>query len=181
MKYLFGPGLSTDVSWFAQVDLYGGEIASVPADATAFAHRDAFLVYQLYASSLSTLPPYPVDGVSFVNDMLTALDANPKAAYPNYIDPTLTSEQWQLFYFADHMARLEQIKRDYDPNNVFNFQQAIPPAASFTSTNGTAPPGAAPSHQPSAATSSAGAIWLVVILSFFFIFLDHIKEYRAIL
>lgn len=81
----------------------------------------------IYASSATSLPPYPSDGVLFVDNMLAALEPDPKAAYPNYIDPTLTPERWQSLYFGNHITRLEQIKRDYGPNNVFNFDQAIPP------------------------------------------------------
>jgi len=136
MKYFFGPGLSTNITWFVEADVYGGAIAAVQANATSFAHRDAFLVYQLYANTASKLPPYPSDGVPFVDNMLSALEPNATAAYPNYIDPTLTQEQWQSLYFADHMTRLQQIKREVDPNNVFNFQQAIPPAASIASASG---------------------------------------------
>lgn len=109
------------------VKVYGGAIASVPPDATAFAHRNAFLVYQFYANSVNQLPPFPSDGFELVNNMVAALDPAPKAAYPNYIDPTLTSDEWQSLYFADHITRLEQIKQEFDPTNVFNFQQAIPP------------------------------------------------------
>lgn len=107
--------------------VYGGAIASVPANATAFAHRDAFLVYQFYANSANKLPPFPNDGISLMANMLAALDPAPTAGYPNYIDPTLTTQQWQSLYFADHLSQLEQVKREVDPINVFNFQQAITP------------------------------------------------------
>ena len=114
--------------------VYGGAISSIPADATAFAHRDAFLVYQFYANTANQLPPFPDDGVSFVNGMLTALEPQPRAAYPNYIDPILSSNDWQSLYFGSNIDRLKKIKEDIDPGNVFNFQQVIPMYAKFANT-----------------------------------------------
>lgn len=105
--------------------VYGGAIKSIAADATAFAHRDAFLVYQLYASSGNSFPPYPDDGISFVDGMLAALESNPQAAYPNYIDPTLTTTQWQMLYFGTHVPRLQRIKKAVDPHNVFKLSEGF--------------------------------------------------------
>ena len=106
--------------------VYGGgksAINAVPPDETAFAHRNAFLVYQLYASSESK--PYPEDGIPFVAGMATALVAYPTGAYPNYIDPSLSRSEWQLQYFGKHVERLEKIKKQVDPKNVFRFQQGF--------------------------------------------------------
>ena len=44
---------------------------------------------------------------------------------PNYVDPTLTADQWQPLYYGSHYERLSVIKRDVDPNNVFSFPQSI--------------------------------------------------------
>jgi len=125
ITYLATQGASTDTNWFAQVDLYGGKISRVASNATAFANRNAFLVYQLYASSSTGTPPYPSDGITFVNNMLNALEPNPREAYPNYIDPSLTTAQWQKLYFGSNVARLESIKASVDPGDVFGFVEGF--------------------------------------------------------
>jgi len=60
--------------------VYGGAVATQGADATSFAHRDAILSFQLYASAQNLNGAYPSDGISFVNGMLNALEPNPQAA-----------------------------------------------------------------------------------------------------
>ncbi|KAF8574439.1 FAD-binding domain-containing protein [Ramaria rubella] len=127
IEYLATNGSESDTAWFAQVDLYGGAIARVPPSATAFAHRNAFLVYQLYASSLTFTPPYPVDGIPFVDGMQNALLLGHPAegAYPNYIDPTLSEKEWRRLYFGNHTGRLERFKREVDPEDVFRFKEGF--------------------------------------------------------
>ncbi|KAF8513718.1 hypothetical protein BU17DRAFT_53046 [Hysterangium stoloniferum] len=127
INYMATAGSSSDTSWFVIADLWGGAISSIPAGATAFAHRDAFLVYQFYASSSNKQPPYPEDGIPFLNGMVNAIEPRPQGAYPNYIDPTLTTEQWKRQYFGNHIGRLQRIKSAVDPTNVFGFDEGFSP------------------------------------------------------
>ncbi|KAG9127660.1 hypothetical protein FRC07_011246 [Ceratobasidium sp. 392] len=125
LNYLVSKGANSDTDWFVEIDLYGGAVKDQGADATSFAHRDAILSFQLYASSKNLKPPYPSDGIPFVNGMLNALEPNPQAAYVNYVDPLLTADQWKKQYYGSHYSRLSSIKRAVDPNNVFRFPQSI--------------------------------------------------------
>ncbi|KAG9102804.1 hypothetical protein FRC06_001068 [Ceratobasidium sp. 370] len=123
LNYLGDQGLKSGIGWYIEIDRYGGGVASQPADATSFAHRDAVLCFQLVSGSL--LPPFPAGGIPFLDGMLDSLDPNPQAAYPNYVDPTLTPTQWKQQYYGAHYARLSSIKRAVDPHNVFRFPQSI--------------------------------------------------------
>jgi len=122
---------ATTTNWFVQFELYGGSnsmINSVALDATAFAHRSSLFTVQFYASSPTGNPPYPSEGFSFLDNMVSSIVTKSPAnwdygAYPNYIDDELPD--WQELYYGSHYARLESIKASVDPNDLFNFQTSI--------------------------------------------------------
>jgi Berberine and berberine like len=105
-------------------DSYGGSIASVAPDATAFAHRSALYCIQ-YGSSWTS----PSDTPQRLSDMRALYAAlRPYvsgAAYVNYCDLDLTD--WQDAYWGANLDRLKQIKSAFDPNNVFTHAQSVQP------------------------------------------------------
>jgi len=42
--------------------------------------------------------------------------------------PDLNLKNYGQEYYGDNFARLQKVKAQYDPKNVFNFVQSIPPA-----------------------------------------------------
>jgi FAD/FMN-containing dehydrogenase len=107
-------------------DSYGGAINRVPAGATAFVHRDALCQLEISGtwgagSSASTIAAVQ----RWLDDTARAIApyANGQA-YQNYIDPTLAD--WRSAYYGTNLPRLERIKREYDPDDVFSFRQSIP-------------------------------------------------------
>ena len=105
-------------------DHMGGALGRVAADATAFPHRDALFSLEYAATR--------VDGhtydASWPHAMRTSMSAwSTGGAYVNYLDPMLTN--WQQAYYGGNYARLQQVKKTYDPRQVLTMPQGIVPAA----------------------------------------------------
>ena len=108
-----------------QIRNYGGAVARVPGDETAFANRDA----KLFVSQLA-LWLDPTDDVEKHRDWATRLynamrPAETKGAYSNFVaaDEQRISEIWP----GETYDRLVALKRRYDPTNLFRFNQNIKP------------------------------------------------------
>ncbi|QRW22693.1 FAD-binding domain protein [Rhizoctonia solani] len=123
-EYIFSAGMNASLPWWFESYSYGGAISRQGTDATSFASRDALFSYQWWGYTPANTA-FPSDGISFVDGMLKALEPNPQKAYPNYVDPTLSADEWKQQYYGDHYERLARIKRAVDPNNVFRFAQSI--------------------------------------------------------
>jgi len=47
------------------------------------------------------------------------------SAYQNFVDPDLSD--WPRAYYGDNYSRLVRIKKTFDPDDVFHFEQSIRP------------------------------------------------------
>ncbi|KAF9267046.1 FAD-binding domain-containing protein [Marasmius fiardii PR-910] len=130
-NYLANEGFASDTDWFVEIELYGGSnsaINSVPFDATAFAHRNSRFNFQFHAASLNGDPPFPDDGLTFVDGMASNLISTMPSdwdygAYINYPDDRL--QDWERLYYGTHWPRLTALKRAVDPHDVFSFPLSI--------------------------------------------------------
>jgi FAD/FMN-containing dehydrogenase len=107
-----------------QIRSLGGAMARVPADATAFAHRDseAFIVLPTF------LPPTATDGeTDAALETWRKVAAYGKGAYINFFTHN-TDEDVAAAYPEATLKRLALIKKQYDPQNVFNQNYNIKPA-----------------------------------------------------
>jgi hypothetical protein len=107
-------------------DAYGGAIAGLADDATAFAHRKGMLYsVQYYASWADPAEtPARLAAVRAVYDALHPYMSG--GAYVNYCDLDLAD--WQQAYWGANLQRLRTVKRAVDPTNLFRHAQSVPPA-----------------------------------------------------
>jgi hypothetical protein len=105
---------------------WGGKVATVAPTATAFVHRHpGFLM--AYDTSWAASDPKSVADANLDWLQQLASDIAPyvsRQAYQNFIDSTL--RDWEQAYYAENFDRLKRVKRKYDPDDVFRFQQGIP-------------------------------------------------------
>ncbi|KAJ1300625.1 hypothetical protein OPQ81_002277 [Rhizoctonia solani] len=116
----YNPEGKSHVLW----DHIGGKTTQVNPKDTAFFWRDGFYVSNF---KLQWTHPGIADEmfkfVAKVKETLLPHTVQGKAAYVNYIDSTVPN--WQEAYYGDNYHRLQQIKKDWDPNNFFHFEQSI--------------------------------------------------------
>ncbi|WP_084701605.1 FAD-binding oxidoreductase [Streptacidiphilus anmyonensis] len=121
---------------------YGGQVQSVPPQATAVAQRDVVMkaVFQSiwYAESDDATHLAWVRGL--YHDVFAATggapvpDAVAHGSYINYpdvdlADPALNTSgvPWSTLYYGDNYPRLQRVKARWDPRNVFRHALSIEP------------------------------------------------------
>lgn len=108
-----------------QLDALGAAVNRPGAGATAFVHRDERF-HCAYLSFWGAADP-PAQAAACA-DWVRRIHATMRPwasgfAYQNYIDPELAD--WPRAYFGDNLARLQAIKRRYDPQGRFAFAQGV--------------------------------------------------------
>ncbi|KAG7294043.1 hypothetical protein NEMBOFW57_004105 [Staphylotrichum longicolle] len=121
-------------SWYIIIDMYGGAnsaITKVPTNATSFAYRDPerdLFLYEFYDTAWGT---YPAEGFDFLSDWVetftNGLNTTQWGMYINYADPLLNRTEAQDVYYRQNLPRLKQLKRQFDPTEVFYYPQAVEP------------------------------------------------------
>ncbi|MEU6459602.1 FAD-binding oxidoreductase [Streptomyces sp. NPDC047065] len=100
----------------------GGAVNRVSPTATAFVHRRSRTLAQYLVSWRPGTSG--TDARSWLASAHKSMRPYASgAAYQNYTDPDLTD--WRKAYYADAAPRLAKIKRQYDPDRVFNNPQAL--------------------------------------------------------
>jgi FAD/FMN-containing dehydrogenase len=115
---------STAMMAVMQLRVLGGAMARVPSDATAFAHRDRPIMGGP-AAIFEDLEEKPVHQ-DWVDGFAAALDPEP-GAYVNFLANEGASRVREA-YPGPTWDRLREVKRRYDPTNLFHLNQNIPPA-----------------------------------------------------
>jgi FAD/FMN-containing dehydrogenase len=105
-----------------QIRALGGEMARVPAESTAFVHRDRPFMVNLAAMYMDPAQADPTaDWIVRTADGLLGDD------YGSYTG-FMTNEGFDRAYPGATGARLRTVKRAYDPDNLFHRNHNIEPA-----------------------------------------------------
>ena len=103
-----------------------GAVQRVPSDATAFSYRDA-----TFATVIAGMWPDAADNeanIKWVRDYAAAIEPySEKGAYVNFLSG---DDQGRIkANYRGNYARLVDVKRKYDPDNLFHLNQNIRPEA----------------------------------------------------
>jgi FAD/FMN-containing dehydrogenase len=115
------PGRSLEVTFTP----WGGAYNRVPADATAFVHRnELFLVQHLIVID----PDASTAEIGAARDWLRRSwelvhPWGSGGVYPNFPDPDL--QDWARAYYGENYQRLLRVKANYDPKDFFSFHQSL--------------------------------------------------------
>jgi hypothetical protein len=103
---------------------FGGAMSRIPNDATPFAHRDPMFAFS--ADALWDKPEETEANVQWAKGYWQALRSySPLGAYINFM--TDEGNDRVLESYGNNYHRLVQIKRKYDPTNLFRLNQNIKP------------------------------------------------------
>ncbi len=119
-----GDGAGADLRFFQT----GGQMNRVAAGATAFVHRSSVWLMDSGLNWAATDSQETVErNLRWQGDFYGGmLQYSNGQAYQNFIDPSLRDHS--RMYYGTNLPRLARIKREADPNNLFQFPQSIPPA-----------------------------------------------------
>jgi FAD/FMN-containing dehydrogenase len=108
----------------AQLRVLGGAMARVPVEATAFAHRNSRIMVNLAA--FYDGPEDRAVRDAWVGDFEAALRQGDDGAYVNFISEE-GQDRVRRAYPGSTWDRLAEVKRRYDPTNLFHLNYNIPP------------------------------------------------------
>ena len=105
-------------------DAYGGKIADVASDATAFAHRAGTQFCIQYYSEWLKAADTPAHLANVAKVYAAMRPHMPGYSYVNYCDLDLPN--YAQAYWGDNLPRLMAVKAAYDPQNLFRHAQSVP-------------------------------------------------------
>jgi FAD/FMN-containing dehydrogenase len=106
---------------------FHGEVTRVPVEATAFAHRAPG--YNLVITSVWTDPDASDENIVWTRETFEALEPfRSGGRYLNYFSEDDVGDDPVRAAYGPNYERLVELKKAYDPDNVFRLNANIPPA-----------------------------------------------------
>jgi FAD/FMN-containing dehydrogenase len=116
---------STAMMKAVQLRVLGGALARVPNDTTAFAHRDRGLFVNVAAAYADAAERDTHD--AWVDGLADALGRDGAGGYAGFLGDE-DEATIRAAYPGGTWDRLREVKRRYDPDNLFRLNHNIPPA-----------------------------------------------------
>ncbi|WP_432027773.1 FAD-binding oxidoreductase [Streptomyces sp. 1222.5] len=119
-----------DSNFFVQA--FGGNVRKSPRGGTAFPHRDALFYAEpgvgwgKRSDQPGVCDPLTPRCQAWIAEFSQALRTYVDGAYVNV--PNIAQQDWPTAYWRNNFDRLRRIKAKYDPENVFQYEQSVPPA-----------------------------------------------------
>jgi FAD/FMN-containing dehydrogenase len=106
---------------------WGGAYNRRPPDATAFVHRDQLFQLKHAVVVGPDVPPANQEAAhrAATRSWASVHRWGSGRVFQNFADPEL--EHWAEAYYGPNYDRLVRVKARYDPANLFQFQQSLPP------------------------------------------------------
>ncbi|MEE6260331.1 FAD-binding oxidoreductase [Plantactinospora sonchi] len=122
---------SEDSNFFTQAFGKGAQTRE-PRGGSAFPHRDALFYSEPGVGWGTRGEPDSGDDTTpiaqaWIAEFSRALRPYVDGAYVNV--PNIGMQDWETAYWGANFERLRKIKAKYDPHNVFQYEQSIPPAS----------------------------------------------------
>ncbi len=115
---------STAAMAVTQIRVLGGAMARVPAEDTAFAHRQRRILVNVAA--LYESPKSAGEHEVWADRLTAAIRRESRGAYSGFLGDE-GHDRIREAYPPPTWDRLVAVKRRYDPNNLFHLNQNIPP------------------------------------------------------
>lgn len=109
-----------------QLRVLGGAMARVPAEATAFAHRASRIM--AVVAAFYEGPEDKAAREAWVESFVSTIRQGDDGAYVNFVNDE-GPERVRDAYPGSTWDRLVELKRRYDPTNLFRLNQNVPPTA----------------------------------------------------
>ncbi|GIH19327.1 FAD-binding oxidoreductase [Rugosimonospora africana] len=122
---------SEDSNYFTQAFGTGAQTKQ-PRGGSAFNHRDALFYAEPGAGWGDRANPDCDDPTTpiaqaWIAEFSQALRPYVNGAYVNV--PNIGMQEWETAYWGSNFDRLRRIKQKYDPQNIFQYEQSVPPAS----------------------------------------------------